>query len=635
MNKYLDILKKYWGYDSFRGIQEEIIQSIGNGRDTLGLMPTGGGKSICFQVPAMSKDGLCIVVTPLISLMKDQVEHLRMLGIKAEAIYSGMFHEDTLRVLDNCTYGHYKFLYVSPERLESEQFRVRVQQMPHISMITVDEAHCISQWGYDFRPSYMKIAELRSLIPYRVPVLALTATATPKVVDDIMKQLHFENGQMFSMSFERKNLSYIVRETEDKLGEMLHILQSLPEGSAIVYTRSRKLTSEIARFLVANGITADNYHAGLTDAERTLRQINWTKNRNRVMVATNAFGMGIDKPDVRLVIHYNLPDSVEAYFQEAGRAGRDGKKAYAVLLYNKQDNATLTRRINETYPDIDYVKSTYENVCYFLQIGEGEGVNRTYQFDMDKFCMFFHQFPVQTDSALKLLTYAQFIEYKSDNDLKSRVTILLHKEDLYYLHNLGDDANSVIQALLRNYTGLFSDYVFIEETLLAHLSGINADRVYLILKDLSRQRIIDYIPHSDSPTITFLVPRVDTDRIYLPPNIYRDRKEEYRNRIQYMLDYASTQHICRSRLLLNYFGETKTEDCGQCDVCKANSKASDQNVEGIKKEIDNILNDGEFHPVTELNDIRGNREILDFLLRSMADEEEIVIEGNKIRLNRQ
>lgn len=305
------------------------------------------------------------------------------------------------------------------------------------------------------------------------------------------------------------------------------------------------------------------------------------------------------------------------------------------MLYNKQDNATLTRRINETYPDIDYVKSTYENVCYFLQIGEGEGVNRTYQFDMDKFCMFFHQFPVQTDSALKLLTYAQFIEYKSDNDLKSRVTILLHKEDLYYLHNLGDDANSVIQALLRNYTGLFSDYVFIEETLLAHLSGINADRVYLILKDLSRQRIIDYIPHSDSPTITFLVPRVDTDRIYLPPNIYRDRKEEYRNRIQYMLDYASARHTCRSRLLLNYFGETKTKDCGQCDVCKANSKASDQNVEEIKKEIDNILNDGEFHPVTELNDIRGNREILDFLLRSMADEEEIVIEGNKIRLNRQ
>ena len=352
---YLDILREYWGYDSFRGIQEQIITSIGEGHDTLGLMPTGGGKSICFQVPTLAMKGLCLVITPLISLMKDQVAQLRLRGIKAETIHTGMVRDDVVRILDNCILGDYRFLYVSPERIGSDLFRTKLERMGNICMICVDEAHCISQWGYDFRPAYQQIAELRNLIPYPVPVLALTATATPKVVDDIQEKLWFKEKNVISMSFERKNLIYVVRQTENKTEEMLHILKSVPQGSAIVYTRSRRLTTELAQLLQSHGIMAESYHAGLTTAERDLRQINWTKDRCRVMVATNAFGMGIDKPDVRLVIHYNLPDSIEAYFQEAGRAGRDGNASYAVLLYNPKDNYTLSRRVSETYPEKEYI----------------------------------------------------------------------------------------------------------------------------------------------------------------------------------------------------------------------------------------------------------------------------------------
>ena len=634
MSKYLDILKKYWGYDSFRGVQEQIITSIGEGRDTLGLMPTGGGKSICFQVPAMAMDGLCIVVTPLISLMKDQVEHLRVHGIKAEAIYSGMFHEDILRVLDNCTYGNYKFLYVSPERLESEQFRIRLQQMKHICMITVDEAHCISQWGYDFRPSYRKIAELRKLIPYKVPVLALTATATPKVVEDIQTQLNFTGGKVVSMSFKRSNLAYIVRETENKAEQMLHIQSSIPEGSAIVYTRSRKLTGEIAKYLRDNGMTADNYHAGLTEAERTLRQANWTKGRNRVMVATNAFGMGIDKPDVRVVIHYNLPDSLEAYFQEAGRAGRDGETAYAVLLYNRNDDRTLKLRIPETYPEIDYIRQTYENVCCFLQVGEGEGEGKTFGFAIEQFCKSFHQFPVVTDSALQLLSNAHYIDYRSENEFKSRLRFSVRKEELYHLYNLNGDTEKVVQAVLRNYTGVFSDYVPVEETLLSHLTGLSNEQVYNILKDLGHQHIIDYIPYSDTPTITFTIRRIDKQQIVLSPSVYDQRKTEFSHRIQEVLDYASSQGTCRSRMLLRYFGEENAEDCGMCDVCRKDKKAKTANIQTVENSVRELLKDGKFHPITALNQLNVNRELLDYVIRYFTDEEIIQIKDNKIALKR-
>lgn len=634
MSNSLDILKQYWGYDSFRGIQQNIIDSIVNGHDTLGLMPTGGGKSICFQVPVMMMEGLCIVVTPLISLMKDQVGRLKANGIKADAVYSGMFHEDILRVLDNCTYGNYKFLYVSPERLESEQFRTRLQFMPNICMIAVDEAHCVSQWGYDFRPSYMKIAELRHIIPYHVPILALTATATPKVVEDIQEKLEMKEANVFSMSFERKNLAYIVRQTEDKAGEILHILKSYTKGSAIIYTRSRKLTSEISNWLISQGITSDNYHAGLTDAEKNLRQINWVKGRNRVMVATNAFGMGIDKPDVRVVIHFSVPDSIEAYFQEAGRAGRDGEKAYAVLLYNPQDKKTLTKRINENYPDKEYIKQTYENVCFFLQIGENEGLNRTFGFSLEKFCYNFKQFPVQTDSALKLLTNAHYIDYSPENDFKSRIMILLEKEELYRLGNLDDDTDVVIRAMLRTYTGLFSGYVSIDEMMLSHITGFTPEKVYNILKGLSHIHIIDYIPHSNTPTITFLVPRVDKERIFLSDDVYDIRKEEYAKRINKMLEYCSEDNECRSIKLLRYFGEENEHNCGQCDVCLKQRNATPEETEDIIKKIFDIVKDGDWHEIQSFNSIIGNSELIDYALKYLLNEEYLTLKDNSLKMTK-
>ena len=409
---YKEILKRYWGYDNFRGIQEEIIESIGNGHDTLGLMPTGGGKSITFQVPALSKDGICIVITPLIALMKDQVRNLRERGIKAIAVYSGMTREEIIVALENCIFGDYKFLYISPERLDTEIFRTKLRSMK-VSMITVDESHCISQWGYDFRPAYLKIAEIRQLLP-NVPVLALTATATPEVVDDIQRKLDFkEESRVFRMSFERNNLAYIVRPTENKQEELLHILNKV-KGSAIVYTRNRKRTREVAELLNDNNLSATFYHAGLNNDVKDLRQKEWLQEEKRVMVATNAFGMGIDKPNVRIVIHMDMPDSPEAYFQEAGRAGRDGQKAYAVLLYAKSDKVNLKKRITDTFPDKDYIKDVYENLQYYFQMAMGDGLGCTLPFNLDEFCRNFKHFPVQADSALKILTRAGYLEYTDE-----------------------------------------------------------------------------------------------------------------------------------------------------------------------------------------------------------------------------
>ncbi len=628
---YSEILKHYWGYDSFRGVQEEIIESIGQGKDTLGLMPTGGGKSICFQVPTLAMDGLNIVITPLISLMKDQVGRLKMNGIKAEAIYSGMNRNDIERVFDNCIYGDYKFLYISPERLNSEEFRQKLSHFRKICMITVDEAHCVSQWGYDFRPSYLRVAELRHLIPYHVPVLALTATATPKVVDDIQDKLEFGAKNVCSMSFERKNLAYIVRETGDKTAEMLHILTSMTTGSVIVYTRSRRLTSEITQFLIKHGITADNYHAGLTDAEKDLRQANWAKGRNRVMVATNAFGMGIDKADVRLVIHYNVPDSLEAYFQEAGRAGRDGKKAYAVLLYNKLDATTLHNRIDETFPDTDYIRQTYEDVCNFLQVGIGEGYGRTMDFSMQKFCKYFHHFANNAHNALRLLNNAGYIEYVEDNNFKSRLMFIVHKEELYKLNNNEKQMDAVIKALLRNYTGLFADFEYIDEMYISHVTGIDPETVYNILKELSGRRIIDYIPRRDTPTIKFCIPRLEKEKIRLSADVYDNRKEEYKTRIEEIIRYAKEQNVCRSRMLLRYFGENDTKDCGQCDVCIRRKKLGRSAIETLTEHINNVLSDGNYHSPAELYANGGDKEHIIAGLKLMIQEEMVVVNGNKIK----
>ena len=631
----LDILREYWHYDAFRGIQQPIIESICAGHDTLGLMPTGGGKSICFQVPALLKGGLTIVVTPLISLMEDQVAHLRHRGIRAGTIHAGMNREEVGTMLDNCILGDYRFLYLSPERLESEQFLAKLPYMHHITMICVDEAHCISQWGYDFRPSYLSIARLRHAIPYHVPILALTATATPKVAADIQRCLEFSAPNLFTMSFERKNLIYFVRSTQDKLSETLHILKSVPQGSAIVYTRSRRLTAEIAQFLTQNGLTATNYHAGLTQAERDLRQRNWIEGRERVMVATNAFGMGIDKPDVRMVIHYSLPDSIEAYFQEAGRAGRDGQPSYAVLLYNPSDNQQLTRRIPETYPEKDYIRSTYEDLCYFFQIGIGEAQGRTFMFDLERFCRSFRRFPVQVDSALKLLTNAGYIDYRAENNFRSRLRIILSKEQLYLLQSPDQSAlDNVLQALLRQYTGLFADYVYVDESILARVTGLDSECVYETLKELHRRRVIDYIPRSNAPTITFVTERIDTDKIYLSEAIYDNRLREYRTRIGAMLKYASSTQFCRSRMLLHYFGERNEHNCGQCDVClhRKHAQPPANQLNSAKQLILDTLSDGALHPLTELTSLPIPSEVFNNALRHLLREENIGVDGNKVCL---
>ena len=561
---YRKILKDYWGYDNFRGIQEDIIRSIGSGRDTLGLMPTGGGKSITFQVPAMAKDGLCIVITPLIALMKDQVRNLRDRGIKAIAIYSGMTREEIIIALENCIFGNYKFLYISPERLDTEIFRIKLRSMK-VSMITVDESHCISQWGYDFRPAYLKISEIRNLLP-GVPVLALTATATPEVVKDIQQRLAFKEENVFRMSFERKNLAYIVRRTESKQEELLHILKHV-DGSAIVYAHNRKRTKEYAQLLNENGITATFYHAGLSNDTKDQRQKSWVKGETRVMVATNAFGMGIDKPDVRLVVHVDIPDSPEAYFQEAGRGGRDGKKAYAVLLYARSDKATLKKRITDTFPEKDYIRTVYEHLNYYYQMAMGDGLGCTREFNIDEFCRNFKHFPIQVDSALKILTRAGYLEYTDEQDNNSRLMFTLTKEELYRIHETSPETEKLINIILRSYTGVFTEYAYINEETLSLRTGMTRQQVYDTLISLTRRRILHYIPGKKTPYIIYTRERQEADRLIFTKEVYEDRKESFIRRIEAMTEYAETEDKCRSRMLLLYFGEKNEHNCGQCDVC--------------------------------------------------------------------
>ena len=618
---YLNILKQYWGYNDFRSIQLDIIKSIGEGRDTLGLMPTGGGKSITFQVPALVQEGTCLVITPLIALMKDQVQNLRKKGIKAAAIYTGQSRNEIIKTLENCIFGGVKLLYISPERLSSPIFQTKLRHIK-VSFITVDEAHCISQWGYDFRPAYLKISEIRKLKP--APVRALTATATAKVIDDIQTQLAFEQKNVFRMSYERKNLAYIVRKTNDKISELIHILSRI-NGSAIVYVRSRRRSKELSAILEDNGIPSTFYHAGLEPSVRDERQKLWHDNKKRVIVATNAFGMGIDKPDVRVVAHIDSPDSIEAYFQEAGRAGRDDTKSFAVLLWNDGDPAKLKKRINSNFPPKEFISDVYEHLAYFYQIGIGSGGGHTFAFDIGRFCVTYGYDSIRVDSALRILQNAGYLRYETEPDASARVHILLKRNELDRLNELTPQEDAVITTLLRSYGGLFTDYEYIDESIVATFSGLSQHETYQTMKSLSMRHIIHFIPQRKTPFITFVQDRAEF--INLPANIYDDRKTEFIKRIESVIAYASDDYICRSRQLLRYFGENIQSDCNQCDVC-SKSKHDDT----VEDKIIRLLDDYEWHQLTDIMKIDASSPDLDRAIKHLVQEEIIHIDGDKISL---
>lgn len=625
---YKEILKQYWGYDDFRGIQRDIIESIGAGRDTLGLMPTGGGKSITFQVPTLAKEGLCIVVTPLIALMKDQVANLRSRGIKATAVYSGMRSSEIVTALENCIFGDYKFLYISPERIASELFLKKIQRVK-VSLITIDEAHCISQWGHDFRPAYREIIQLRSIFP-AVPVLALTATATPEVVKDIQQQLGFKEENCHSMSFARKNLIYVVRKTENKPHELLHILGRM-KGSAIVYTQNRKKTKEVCDILVSNGITAEYYHAGLSPESKDAKEEAWKSGKARVMVSTNAFGMGIDKPDVRLVVHIDLPSSIEAYFQEAGRAGRDGKDAYAVALFSRVDRQTVARRLSDNYPSQDFIREIYDEICYYYSMALGDGLNCTYEFSLGDFCKDYHRPTLQTDSALRILTRMGYIEYVEEMEYSSRVRFIVGKDALYRFRGLPADYELLVNALLRNYSGLFSDYVFIDERYLSRVTKLTRHRMYEIFVSMSNSGLLQYAPSKKCPIITFTRHRVLGSELRFPREVYDERKAIFGERLKSVINYASVDDKCRSRILLEYFGEKGSDDCRRCDVCVAKrAQGCILPLESSVDAITELLSDGKQHPLDELSALGLTEAEMKRLLRQLCDEEKINIVNGKI-----
>lgn len=632
MKSYEDILKRYWGYESFRGIQREIIESIGSGHDTLGLMPTGGGKSIAFQVPALASEGVCIVITPLIALMKDQVAHLHKRGIKAAAIHSALTRDQILTTLDNCVFGAIKILYIAPERLASKLFAKKLKHMK-VSFVTVDEAHCISQWGYDFRPSYLKIADIRHALP-DIPILALTATATPEVIDDIQDKLEFKERNVFRMSFERKNLAYVVRKTEDKLNELIHILKST-EGSAIVYVRNRRLTRDIARLLEDNGISAKPYHALLDDRVKDQRQKDWQADRQRVMVATNAFGMGIDKPDVRLVIHYDCPESIEAYFQEAGRAGRDGQKSYAVMLTDDYSANIIRDNLRSSFPPKDYLRQVYDHLAYYFQIGVDSGYNATFEFDINDFCQHFHHYPTRLEPALNLLTLAGYIDYSGETEILSRLRFIVERDDLYNKHTITQDEDKLIDVLLRNYSGLFTDYNYISEDFLAMKMDVERSFVCQRLLSLSRKHILNYIPRKKAAYIHYPQRREDSEHLIFPPAIYENRMSRAITRAKAMLDYLEETNLCRSIYLLRYFGEEIHHQCNMCDLCVKENKNERKSIKkDIRQAILHLLSDKEEHLANELLRVLPfSAADIGEVARDMCNNQEIAYEGGTISLS--
>jgi ATP-dependent DNA helicase RecQ len=594
-----ETLEKYWGYKSFRPLQEDIIRSVLAGNDTLGLMPTGGGKSLTFQVPTMTLEGLCIVVTPLIALMKDQVDNLRSRGIKATTVYSGMTGDEINKHLDNCIYGDYKFLYISPERIHTELFKRKLSAM-NVCMLVVDESHCISQWGYDFRPSYLHIAEIRQMLPESIPALALTATATPDVVDDIQDKLLFHKKNVLKKSFVRDNLAYIVRNTENKMDELINILKRI-DGTAIVYVRNRKNTQEIARTLQQEGFSANFFHAGLNREEKSQRQDAWKNGTCRIIVATNAFGMGIDKPDVRLVIHIDMPGSLEEYFQEAGRAGRDEKKSYAVALCSSTESSKLKKRISDEYPDKKIIIRIYEALGNYFQVAIGFGAFLTHDFSIQNFCKNFKFSTVQVHNALKILKDAGYLEYVEEPDNNSRILFLTHRDELYRM-KFDKLSDNVIQVILRSYTGIFADYVFIDESLIATRINSSHDDVYNALIMLSKSHVINYIPRKKMPQVVFTCNREETNRVVIPRSIYEDRFERTQRRIKEVLAYINDQRHCRTRILLHYFGEKADKDCKVCDVClrKTQSGLTNWELNAVKDQLMQQLNEKKSLPVNFL-----------------------------------
>jgi len=622
MDRYTKILAKYWGYPAFRDLQEEIIRSVADGKDTLGLMPTGGGKSITYQVYSLSVEGLCLVITPLIALMKDQVQNLQKRGIKALAIYSGMSWEEIKVALDNAAWGDYKFLYLSPERISTERFLERLPQLK-VNLIAVDEAHCISQWGYDFRPSYLKIAELRQRLP-DTRILALTATATSQVVEDIQEKLLFKEKNVLKKSFVRNNLAYKVRQEEDKLGYLLRTL-SKARGSGIIYTRSRQKTKEIAELLLKNNISANYYHAGLSSESRNLRQDEWLSGKRRIMVATNAFGMGIDKPDVRFVIHVDTPDSLEAYFQEAGRAGRDGLKAVALLLYNNTDSVRLKKGVSEKFPDPEHIKRIYDALGNYLQVALGFGKEMVYDFNLADFARNFGFSLIHTFNALKILEREGYIELTDEVDRPSMLHFRIERDELYKFQVANQLFDAFIKLLLRSYTGLFSEYRPIDEALLAKRANITVELVYKYLNRLDQMKVVHYIPQKKTPFIIYSKERIETRRLVISTENYHERKEQYLKQVNAAIHYASSTSQCRNQLLLTYFDETGSSRCGQCDVCEAMEKLGMSNTEFevMGRDVKRLLEKKPLFRHELFFQLKGDEEKKQQLIRWLIDNHDV------------
>ena len=622
------LLLKYWGYTSFRGIQREIIDSIFSGKDTLGLMPTGGGKSIAFQVPALAMEGTCIVVTPLIALMKDQVGRLRQLGIKATAVYSSMKHDNIIAALENCILGDYKFLYLSPERLGSELFLTKLRHMK-VSFVCVDEAHCISQWGYDFRPSYLALGNLRKLLPGK-PFLALTATATPEVIDDIQEKLGFSRKNVFRMSFARPNLHYsLLRTVTDEAG-LDHVLNQYP-GCTIIYTNRRQKAEDISAMLGMKGHSVTFFHAGLPDLEKDFRQRDWQEGRIHIMVATNAFGMGIDKPDVRLVVHLDPPDSLEQYYQEAGRAGRDGKPSHAVLFCNGKEITYLQRQLQRTFPPKERIQELYDHICYFLQIPEGGGYERTREFKVQEFCINFHHSFSEVRPMLSLLEMAGYIRFTDEEETISRLYITATRSQLY--NAVHGETEKLFNYLLRRYTGIFQEFVYIDEDDISIATGMPVKEIYERLVALGQMHIVRYIPRKRIPYLTLTKHRVEGKDVFIPPHVYEDRHARFKKRIDSVIDYITDTSSCRTSLLLQYFGEKAKDKCNNCDNCDAsNALPTPESVyDSIYADIRAQLANGPKYGY-ELDLTKYRTADIEHVIRIMTEEGELLQDGLRLGL---